>query len=39
MRLRRGAFDDLVERQLAIFSNDEAALFAEADEAEAAWIR
>jgi sirohydrochlorin ferrochelatase len=39
VRLRRGAFDDLVERQLALFSSDEAALIAEADEAEAAWIR
>jgi hypothetical protein len=39
VRLRRGAFDDLVERQLALFSSDETALFAEADEAEAAWIR
>ena len=39
MRFRRGAFDDLVERQLALLASDEAALFAEADEAEAAWIR
>ena len=39
MRLRRGAFDDVVERQLALFASDESALLAEADEAEAAWIR
>ena len=39
MRLRRGAFDDVVERQLALFASDESALLAEADEAEQAWIR
>ena len=39
MRFRRGPFDDLVDRQLALFGSDKAALFAEADEAEAAWIR
>ena len=39
MRLRRGAFYDVVERQLALFSSDESALLAEADEAEEAWIR
>ena len=39
MRLRRGAFDHVVERQLALFASDESALLAEADEAEEAWIR
>ena len=39
MRLRRGAFDDVVERQLALFASDGSALLAEADEAEQAWIR
>ena len=39
MRLRRGPFDDLVERQLALFSSDERALLTEAAEAEEAWIR
>jgi hypothetical protein len=39
VRLRRGAFDDLVERQLALFASDETGLLAEADEAEEAWIR
>jgi hypothetical protein len=39
VRLRRGAFDDVVERQLALFASDESALLAEADEAEEAWIR
>jgi hypothetical protein len=39
VRLRRGQFDELVERQLALFATDESALFAEADDAEAAWIR
>jgi hypothetical protein len=39
VRLRRGPFDELVERQLALFAADEAALLTEADEAEAAWIR
>jgi len=39
VRLRRGAFDDVVERQLALFASDESALLAEADEAEQAWIR
>jgi hypothetical protein len=39
VRLRRGPFDELVERQLALFAADESALLAEADEAEAAWVR
>jgi hypothetical protein len=39
VRFRRRAFDDLVDRQLALLGSDEAALFAEADAAEAAWIR
>ena len=39
MRLRRGRFDELVERQLDLFSTDESALLDEADEAEAAWVR
>ncbi len=40
MRLRRGSpFDELVERQLALFATDEAALLAEADTAETAWVR
>ena len=39
MRRRRGAFDELVSRQLALFDEDEATLLEEADEAEEAWIR
>jgi hypothetical protein len=39
VRLRRRPFDDLVERQLALFATDEASLLGEADEAEASWIR
>ena len=41
MRLRRrdAPFAELVERQLALFAEDEAELLAEAAEAEAAWIR
>ena len=39
MRLRRGRFDELVDRQLDLFSTDESALLEEADEAEAAWVR
>lgn len=39
MRLRRGPFDELVDRQVALFAADEAGLLAEADEAEAAWVR
>jgi len=39
VRLRRGPFDDLVERQLALFVSDERALLVEADEAESAWVR
>ena len=39
MRLRRGAFYDVVERQLALFASDESALLTEADEAEETWIR
>ena len=35
--LRRAHFHDLVERQLDLFAADEAALLAEADEADAAW--
>jgi len=34
---RRGRFDDLIERQLDVFAADEAALLAEAEEADAAW--
>ena len=38
MRLRRpGPLDEVVERQLALFADDEADLLREADEAEAAW--
>jgi hypothetical protein len=38
MRFRRGGpFAELVERQLALFAEDEADLLDEADEAEAAW--
>jgi hypothetical protein len=38
VRLRRGGpFEELVERQLALFAEDEADLLDEADEAEAAW--
>jgi hypothetical protein len=39
VRRRRGAFDELISRQLALFGEDEAALLEEADEAEEAWIR
>jgi hypothetical protein len=39
VRLRRGPFDDLVERQLSLFESDESALLLEAHEAEEAWIR
>jgi hypothetical protein len=39
MRLRRRPFAELVDQQLALFEADEAALFAEAAEAEDAWIR
>jgi len=39
VRRRRGAFDELVSRQLALFDEDEATLLEEADEAEEAWIR
>jgi hypothetical protein len=39
VRLRRGRFGELVDRQLALFGEDESALLAEADEAEAAWVR
>jgi len=34
---RRGRFEELVERQLALFVQDDAGLLREADEAEAAW--
>jgi len=37
MRLRRGRFDDLVERQLDVFEEDEAGLLTEARQADAAW--
>ena len=37
MRLRRGRFDDLVERQLGLFEEDEAALLEEGRTADAAW--
>ena len=37
MKLGRGRFHDLVDRQLDLFAADEAALLAEADEADAAW--
>ena len=41
MRLRRDEtpFAELVDRQLALFAEDEAELLAEAAEAEAAWVR
>ena len=40
MRLRRRSpFDELVERQLALFAEDERELLDEATEAEAAWVR
>jgi hypothetical protein len=39
VRFRRGRFDDLVERQLALFEEDEASLLHEAVEADAAWAR
>lgn len=34
---RRGPFEELVDRQLTLFREDEAELLHEADEAEAAW--
>jgi hypothetical protein len=34
---RRGPLDDLVERQLTLFAEDDAELLREADEAETAW--
>jgi len=34
---RRGRFDELVERQLELFAEDEVELLREAQEAEAAW--
>ena len=38
MRLRRrGPFDELVERQLSLFAEDDAELLQEAEDAEAAW--
>jgi hypothetical protein len=38
MRLRRrGPLEDLVDRQLTLFAEDDAELLREADEAEAAW--
>ena len=39
MRRRKGRFDELVDLQLDLFAADESALLAEADEAEAAWVR
>jgi hypothetical protein len=39
VRLRRGRFHEVVGRQLDLFAADEAALLAEADAAEAAWVR
>jgi hypothetical protein len=40
VRLRRaGPFDELVERQLALFAEDERDLLDEATEAEDAWVR
>jgi hypothetical protein len=39
VRLRRGRFDELVDRQLHLFSTDESPLLEEADAAEAAWVR
>ncbi len=38
MRIRRRPFDELGDRQLAVFTADESALFAEPDEAETARI-
>ena len=37
MRLRRGRFDELVERQLDLFEADEAALLEEARAGDEAW--
>jgi len=37
LRLRRSRFTDLVRRQLDLFADEEAELFAEADEAERAY--
>jgi len=34
---RRGPFDELVERQLSLFAEDDAELLQEAEDAEAAW--
>jgi hypothetical protein len=34
---RRGPFDELVERQLSLFAEDDAEILQEAEEAEAAW--
>ena len=34
---RRGPFDELVERQLSLFADDDADLLQEAEDAEAAW--
>ncbi len=39
MILRRGRFDELVERQLALFEEDRAALLSEARSADDAWTR
>ena len=39
MRRRKGRFDELVDLQLDLFAADDAGLLAEADEAEAAWVR
>jgi hypothetical protein len=39
VRRRRSAFDELVDRQVALFDEDESALLEEAGQAEEAWIR
>ena len=39
LRLRRGRFHDLVERQLALFEADEAELLREARSSDEAWTR
>jgi hypothetical protein len=36
---RRGRFEELVERQLALFATDEAELISEAEEADDAWTK
>lgn len=39
MIFRRGRFGGLVDRQLHLFESDEAALLAEADQADGVWAR